>query len=134
MNGWQRNGANPQWTTEQMMEALARVYATVGACGIAEYRTHRRPTDPTPEGITARFGAWNRAKVKAGLPITIRAGRGRKTVEGEADEAELIPQKQTTYPCWRCHRPFKGVGRRKGQWHCEYCREQLAIQAASMGW
>lgn len=134
MNGWQRNGANPQWTTEQMMDALKRVYAKVGACGIAEYRIHRLPDDPTHQGIISRFGSWNRVKIKAGLPITIRTVKGKRTEEAEADEVELAPQPRTTYPCWKCRRDYQGFGRKQGDWFCESCRTTVREWAANMAW
>ena len=132
MNGWQRNGRNPQWSNEQMVAALKRVYTKMGACGIAEYREHRLPDDPTHQGIIARFGTFNRAKIKAGLPICRKSGYTK--IEIEPDEVELAPIQKTEYPCWKCHRMFLGIGRKNGNWHCENCTLTNNAQAANMAW
>lgn len=134
MNGWQRNGRYPQWSTEQMMECLRKVHAKAGVCGIAEYRELREDGDPTHQGIIARFGTWNRAKIRAGLPITVRAGNVR-TVEAEADEVEAPPPAPTSlYPCWRCHRDYQGRGHKQSDYFCYACREQVNDMARNMAW
>lgn len=126
------NGARPKWTDQDMIDAMIRVQALAGFCGVNEYRQHCQRTDPTSGAIVSRFRKWNLAKIQAGLPIQVKMVR-----DGEKlgmDEVELERQKRTKYPCWRCKRPFMGLGRRKGQWHCEECTTAINLQAAGMGW
>lgn len=115
-----------------MVEALKRVYTKMGACGIAEYREHRLPDDPTHQGIIARFGTFNRAKIKAGLPICRKSGYTK--IEIEPDEVELAPIQKTEYPCWKCQRTYSGLGRKKGDYFCDSCRITVRERASSMAW
>jgi len=131
MSGCANNGAKPKWTNEQYLEALHRVNQLAGVCGIKEYRQHKRTVDPTPEAVVSRFGSWNRAKIEAGLRIQVRIKRDGTIVEEE--EVELPPVQRTTYPCHICHKPFQGIGKRKGEWFCEGCRTSVTALASGMG-
>jgi hypothetical protein len=126
------NGAKPKWTDEQMLDGLKRVHGLVGYCGVLEYKTHRLPADATAEAIVGRFRTWNRAKTLAGLPIQVKMVRDGTRVD--PDEADLKPQKRQMYPCWKCGVKFKGLGRRRGNWHCESCTASINFLAQGMGW
>ena len=128
------NGAKPKWTDDEMLAALKRVQTMTQFVGVSEYRILRLPTEPSSEAITGRFRSWNNAKIKAGLAIRLKTVLVRDGERLQDDEEEMPVAKRTKYPCWKCHRPFMGMGRRKGNWHCEECTEQNNVQAAGMGW
>lgn len=122
-------GRRETWTTEQMLDALKRVYAAAGSCTQLEYSALRLDTEPSERTIRIRFGNFNRAKIRAGLPITVKVRKvTRNLIRG-------MPQpERTTYPCWKCHKPFKGIGRKRGNWHCHECSARITEKANAMAW
>lgn len=126
------NGAIQKWTDAQMLQALVRVQAMTGCCGLSQYDHHHLPTDPSARAIITRFRSWNRAKVQAGLPIQVKVTKRRS--KRICDEETLPPIPRQSYPCWMCGNLFKGLGRRKGNWHCDTCTTILNYHASQMGW
>lgn len=113
-------------TPEDFLDDLKRVYAMQKEIGVEIYRKHGKYSEGM---ITRKFGTWNRALSLACLPIRYQTSKTEELL-GET----TVKTKRSVYPCWKCHQPFKGLGRRKGNWHCESCTESINAQAASMGW
>lgn len=113
-------------TPEQFLADLQRVYTMQGDIGIAIYRKHGTYSESS---IIVKFGSWNRALILAGLPTNYQTSCSKELLG-----PETVKSKYQTYPCWKCEVPFNGIGRRKGQWHCERCRALITAQADSMGW
>lgn len=122
-------GRRETWTDEEMLDALRRVYAAAGSCTQLEYAALRLDSEPSERTIRVRFGNFNRAKIQAGLPITVKIRiTTRNLIRG-------MPQpERSTYPCWKCRKPFKGIGRRKGNYHCPQCIAIINEKAAAMAW
>ena len=128
------NGAKPKWTDDEMLQALKRVQTMTQFVGVSEYRILRLPGEPGDAAIVGRFGSWNKAKTMAGMQVRIKRVTVRDGERLQDDEEELPLPKRAKYPCWKCHRPFMGLGRRKGNWHCEMCTNQNNVEASGMGW
>lgn len=120
-----------KYTDQQIAAALLRIQAQYGSCRLDDYQRHKLPAEPSVWGIIWRYGTFNDAKEAVGLPIVVRA---RHKAPRKIFETELKPTKRSTYPCWKCQQPFKGLGRRHGNWHCEQCAATITAQASSMGW
>lgn len=113
-------------TPEEFLADLQRVYRLQMEIGIEIYRKHGRFSDSS---INKRFGSWNRALAQAGLPINYQTCRPQDLL-GE----ESVGVKRTTYPCHKCKRPFQGLGRRYGNWHCDICAAANNAMASNMAW
>lgn len=111
---------------EEFLADLRRVYDIQKEIGIALYRKHGIYSESS---IIVKFGSWNRALIVAGLPTNYQTCLSKELLG-----ADSVNSKRTTYPCWKCKKPFKGLGRRKGNWHCDTCTASINAQASAMGW
>ena len=122
-------GASPTYTEAQILAALNRVYAACGSCSQEDYAALRASTEPSERTIRCRFGTFNKAKVAAGLPCTVR-----KRYSAHNLMRGLPPAPTSFYPCWRCKKKYPGRGRKQGDYFCSTCREQVHETAANMAW
>lgn len=113
-------------TPEDFLDDLKRVHAMQKEIGVVLYRKHGVYSDAT---IIRKFGSWNRALSLACLPVHYQTCKSLELLG-----ADKVKSKYTTYPCWKCEKPFKGLGRKKGNWHCEVCTVSINEQASAMGW
>ena len=122
-------GASPTFTEAQMLAAIKRVYATCGSCTQEDYTALRMDSEPSERTIRCRFGTFNKAKVAAGLPCTVRKRHSAHNL------MRGLPAAPTSfYPCWRCKKKYTGRGRKQGDYFCSTCREQVNEMAANMAW
>jgi hypothetical protein len=89
-----------------MLAALQRVYAACGSCSQDDYAALRASTEPSERTIRCRFGTFNKAKVAAGLPCTVKKRK----------------------------KNYHGKGHKQGDYFCYACREQVHEMAANMAW
>ncbi len=122
-------GAGPIYTEAQMLAALNRVYAACGSCSQDDYAALRASTEPSERTIRCRFGTFNKAKVAAGLPCTVKKRHSAHNLM-----RGLPPPPTSEYPCWRCKKQYVGKGRKQGDYFCSTCREQVNEMASNMAW
>jgi len=123
------HGASPTYTEAQMLAALNRVYAACGSCSQDDYAALRASTEPSERTIRCRFGTFNKAKVAAGLPCTVKKRHSAHNLM-----RGLPPAPTSFYPCWRCKKNYHGTGHKQGDYFCYACREQVNEMAANMAW
>lgn len=140
---WRKRAARPRgyvFSDETIFEALRSV-AVDGNLSTNAYLVayHRNPSLPSMPTIIARFGKWNEAKRRAGLPTREHPAKHfawspeecRDIVLALADELADIPT-YTTYCAWRADKPEYPCGsivrRRLGGWAgvLVICEDHLA--------
>ena len=124
-----RHDTTPLYTKEQMLVALKRVYAACGSCSQDDYSALRANTEPSERTIRCRFGTFNKAKVAAGLPCTVKKRRSAHNLM-----RGLPPAPTSEYPCWRCKKRYVGKGHKQGDYFCYACREMVQEMASNMAW
>lgn len=124
-----RHDTTPLYTKEQMLAALKRVYAACGSCSQDDYSALRASTEPSERTIRCRFGTFNKAKVAAGLPCTVKKRRSAHNLM-----RGLPPAPTSEYPCWRCKKRYVGKGHKQGDYFCCACRGYVNEMASNMAW